>query len=129
VLIGGGWQGEGSPALGGRAIIRENLETNLRLAHSAFPGIAQGRLVRTWLGIESRIADGHPIAGPLPGMADAFVLGGFQSGWTGGPYIGKLMASLICGREPELPLFDPARIIRRRNEFVSAGSTEAGGVS
>ena len=126
VLIGGGWQGVGSPALGGRDIIRDNLATNLRLAHSAFPGLAKGRLVRTWLGIESRIADGKPIAGALPGHAEAFVLGGFQSGWTAGPYVGKLMASLICGAEPELPLFDPARVIRRRNEF--AGAASAGGV-
>ena len=128
VLIGGGWQGVGSPALGGRDIIRDNLTTNLRLAHSAFPGLAQGRLVRTWLGIESRVADDKPIAGPLPGFSDAFVLGGFHSGWTAGPYVGKLMASLICGAEPELPLFDPARVIRRRNEFAGASAMQAGSV-
>ena len=121
VLIGGGWQGVGSPDLGGREIIRENLTTNLRLAHSAFPGLAKGRLVRTWLGIESRIADDKPVAGPLPGLPGAFVLGGFHSGWTAGPYVGKLMTSLICGEEPELPLFDPARVIRRRNSFAGAG--------
>jgi len=60
------------------------------------------------------------VAGLLPGLANAFVLGGFHSGWAAGPYVGKLMTSLICGKEPELPLFDPARVIRRRNTFAGA---------
>jgi sarcosine oxidase, subunit beta len=118
VLIGGGWQGVGTPETGGVEIIRANLATNLRLTHSAFPGIAKARLVRTWLGIESRMADEEPIAGALPGVDGVFVLGTFNSGWTGGPYIGGLMASLVLGREPERPLFDPARVMRRKSNWA-----------
>lgn len=113
VLIGGGWQGKGDPYSGQADLVRENITTNFRLTHSVFPGIEATRLVRTWLGFEVRLPKDAPIAGPLPGMPDAFVIGGFQSGWTGGPYIGKLMADLMLGREPELPLFDPAQVLHR----------------
>jgi sarcosine oxidase subunit beta len=112
ILIGGGWQGLGSPQQGGVEIIRENLVTNIRLTHSAFPGVAAGRLVRSWLGIEARVASGAPLAGALPGFEGVFVVGCFQSGWTAGPYIGKLMADMLLGNELELPLFDPARVLR-----------------
>jgi glycine/D-amino acid oxidase-like deaminating enzyme len=32
-----------------------------------------------------------------------FVIGGFQSGWTGGPYIGQLMADLMLGPRAGTP--------------------------
>jgi sarcosine oxidase subunit beta len=115
VLIGGGWQGIGSPQAGGVEIVRENFISNLRLAHSCVPGLAAARIVRSWLGIEARMADSIPLAGALPGVEGAFVVGCFTSGWTGGPYIGRLMADFVMGREPELPLFDPARVIRARH--------------
>ena len=72
---------------------------------------------------EVRLPGDEPIAGPLPGIPNAFVIGGFQSGWTGGPYIGQLMADLMLGREPELPLFDPAHVLHRTpfNEAALAG--------
>ena len=113
VLIGGGWQGRGDPYSGQADLVRENVTTNFRLTHSVFPGIEAARLVRTWLGFEVRLPGDEPIAGPLPGLPNAFVIGGFQSGWTGGPYIGRLMADAMLGREPELPLFDPAHALHR----------------
>ena len=116
ILIGGGWQGLGSPQTGGVEIVRENLASNFRLTHSAFAGVADGRWVRGWLGIEARVATDDPIAGALPGVEGAFVVGCFHSGWTAGPYIGKLMADLIVGRDLELPLFDPGRVMRRKSD-------------
>jgi len=113
VLIGGGWQGRGDPYTGQTDLVRENVTTNFRLAHSVFPGIEATRLVRTWLGFEVRLPGDEPMAGPLPGISNAFLIGGFQSGWTGGPYIGRLMADLMLGRDPELPLFDPSHAFRR----------------
>jgi sarcosine oxidase, subunit beta len=115
ILIGGGWQGIGSPQTGGIEIVRDNLASNFRLTHSAFPGVADGRLVRGWLGIEARIANDWPMAGALPGIDGVFVVGCFHSGWTAGPYIGKLMADFVLGRDPELPLFDPARVMRPKS--------------
>jgi glycine/D-amino acid oxidase-like deaminating enzyme len=34
-----------------------------------------------------------------------------RGGYTIGPCIGPLVADLILGREPALPLFDPARVM------------------
>jgi glycine/D-amino acid oxidase-like deaminating enzyme len=114
VLIGGGWQGIGNPQIGGVEVVRQNFVSNLRLAHSVIPGLENARIVRTWLGIEARMADSIPLAGHLPGVEGAYVIGCFTSGWTAGPYLGKLMAAFVMDREPELPLFDPARVIRKR---------------
>ncbi len=49
--------------------------------------------------------------GPIPGMPDAFVIGCVHSGYTSGPFMGQLLAERILEREPELPLFDPARLL------------------
>jgi glycine/D-amino acid oxidase-like deaminating enzyme len=119
ILIGGGWQGLGSPQTGGVEIVRENLASNFRLTHSAFAGVAHGRWVRGWLGIEARVANDAPMAGVLPGIDGAFVVGCFHSGWTAGPYIGKLMADFVLGKETELPLFDPARVMQGKSASAS----------
>ncbi len=52
-----------------------------------------------------------PMIGPLPGLDEAYVIGCVHSGYTSAPYMGRLLADRILGREPERPLFDPARLI------------------
>jgi glycine/D-amino acid oxidase-like deaminating enzyme len=39
------------------------------------------------------------------------VIGSAHSGYTSGPYLGKLLSDYILGREPAHPLFDPARLV------------------
>lgn len=65
--------------------------------------------MRTWLGFEANVPDMMPLAGALPGIADAFVIGCVRGGYTIGPYMGELLSQLILGREPEMPLFSPGR--------------------
>jgi glycine/D-amino acid oxidase-like deaminating enzyme len=65
--------------------------------------------MRSWTGFEANVPDFYPLAGALPGMEGAFVLGCVRGGYTIGPYISKLMGDFILDREPELPLFDPGR--------------------
>lgn len=108
-LIGGGWQGRGSPAQGRGEVTAETLLQNLRLARYAVPAVAQTRVVRSWTGFEAFVPDYFPLAGPLPGVTGAFVLACVRGGYTIGPCIGPLVADLMLGREPGLPLFDPAR--------------------
>ena len=109
VLIGGGWQGTGSPDQGKGRVDPETLLPNLRLAQFAVPGLDRFRLVRSWTGYEANVPDFFPLAGAAPGVDNAFVLGCVRGGYTIGPYMGELMGDLILGREPEMPLFDPAR--------------------
>ncbi len=49
--------------------------------------------------------------GSLPGLEEAYVIGCVHSGYTSAPYMGRLLADRILGHEPEMPLFDPARLI------------------
>ena len=111
VLIGGGWQGLGDPDRGPAEHVPDNLMNNLRLAACAVPAIRRTRLVRSWLGLEARVADLKPLAGPVPGLPDTWVVGAIDTGYTLGPYFGRLMAQRILGEEPEMPLFDPARLL------------------
>jgi glycine/D-amino acid oxidase-like deaminating enzyme len=110
ILIGGGWQGRGSPAEGRGEVVAETLTRNLQLAQFALPGLAGVRVVRAWTGFEPNVADFYPLAGAMPGVPGMFILGCVRGGYTIGPYIGRLMGDLILGREPEMPLFDPSRL-------------------
>jgi glycine/D-amino acid oxidase-like deaminating enzyme len=109
VLIGGGWQGEGTPDTGRGTVRGETLVPNLALAQHAVPDLGRARVLRSWTGFEAHVPDFYPLAGALPGVEGAFVLGCVRGGYTIGPYIGRLMGDAILGREPELPLFDPRR--------------------
>lgn len=110
VIIGGGWQGEGKPGEPGRAIA-PNLLGNLRFAQHAMPALARLRLVRTWYGYDSVSPDVMPMVGELPNVENAFIIGCVRGGYTIGPYMGRLLAHRVLGKEPELPLFDPARFL------------------
>jgi len=109
VLVGGGWQGRGTPQEGRGQVSAASVMPNLALAQYALPALAKARVLRCWTGFEANVPDFYPLAGALPGVKDAFVLGCVRGGYTIGPYIGRLMGDFILGREPELPLFDPAR--------------------
>jgi glycine/D-amino acid oxidase-like deaminating enzyme len=111
VLIGGGWQGLGDPDRGGVEAVPNNLIGNVRLARHTIPALSQSRITRIWLGLESETADAMPMIGPIPGVEDAYVIGCVHSGYTSGPFMGKLLADHILQRAPELPLFDPARLL------------------
>lgn len=111
VLIGGGWQGIGSPKGGPREVIPEAVIGNLRLACKAIPALAQARAVRTWLGLEARVADNMPLAGPMPGVPGAWVVGAVHTGFALGPAFGSLMARIIRGEVDPVPDFDPHRFV------------------
>lgn len=120
VLVGGGWQGIGNRTEGGVETIPDNLIGNLRLARHVIPALARARVARIWLGLESETADAMPMIGPLPGHDDAFVIGCVHSGYTSGPFMGKLLAQRILGDTPDMPLFDPARLIKQGETPISA---------
>jgi sarcosine oxidase subunit beta len=112
MLIGGAWQGRGSPETWHSDIAPDTLIANLRLAQYVLPRLAHARVLRCWTGFEAQTPDSVPLAGPMPGMNNLFVLCCVRSGYTIGPYIGRLMGDLMLGREPEMPLFDPARLFK-----------------
>ncbi|RVT85218.1 FAD-binding oxidoreductase [Rhodobacteraceae bacterium CCMM004] len=109
VLIGGGWQGRGTPDAGRGQVSADTLAPNVALACHAVPALQDARLLRSWTGFEANVPDFYPLAGALGGVEGAYVLGCVRGGFTIGPYLGRLMADLILGRAPERPLFDPNR--------------------
>jgi sarcosine oxidase subunit beta len=109
VLIGGGLQGRGAPQAGRGEVDAATVRPNLALAQYAVPALADVRVLRSWTGFEANVPDFYPLAGALPNVPDAYVLGCVRGGYTIGPYIGQLMGDFILGREPEMPLFDPGR--------------------
>jgi glycine/D-amino acid oxidase-like deaminating enzyme len=114
VLIGGGWIGRGDPVGGGTEVIPASLVGNIRLARHAVPALADARVVRVWFGLRDVYPDDRPIIGALPGIEDAYIIGCGISGFTLGPYLGKLLAQRILGHEPEMALFDPAGVVTAR---------------
>jgi glycine/D-amino acid oxidase-like deaminating enzyme len=113
VVIGGGWQALGDRDRGGVELLPERLIGNLRLACHAIPALTAARLVRAWAGLEAETADALPAIGPIPGVPDAYVCGSVHSGYTCAPYMGRLLAERILGREPELPLFPIERLLSK----------------
>ena len=111
VVIGGGWQGRGDRTTGVGELIADNVIDNIRLACHAIPALRQARLARSWTGFEAETADALPAAGPIPGCDNAYVCGSVHSGYTSGPYIARLLAERILGREPEMPLFPIDRLL------------------
>ena len=111
VVIGGGWQGVGDRERGGVAVIPESLIGNLRLACHAIPALRDARLVRAWVGLEAETDDAFPVAGAVPEFPDAYLCGSVHSGYTSGPYIARLLAERILGRESDLPLFPIERLL------------------
>jgi sarcosine oxidase subunit beta len=114
VVIGGGWQGRGDRAANTSSLVSASVVGNVRLACHAIPALRDARLVRAWTGFEAETDDAMPAVGPVPGVPDAYVCGSIHSGYTSGPYIAKLLAQLILGREPERPLFPIDRLLSAR---------------
>ncbi len=111
VVIGGGWQAVGDRERGGVELLPERLVGNVRLACHAVPALGHARLARAWAGLEAETRDALPAAGPVPGVNEAYVCGSVHSGYTSGPYIARLLADRILGREPDLPLFPIDRLL------------------
>jgi glycine/D-amino acid oxidase-like deaminating enzyme len=112
VLIGGGWQGEGDRDSRRTKIRPESFIGNVRLASYTIPALSHARVVRSWLGFEAETADALPIIGDVPGVPGAYVIGSVHSGYTSGPYMGRLLAQYMTTGDAELPLFDPARLLQ-----------------
>jgi glycine/D-amino acid oxidase-like deaminating enzyme len=112
-VIGGGWQavGDRDAARDRLTLLPDRLIGNVRLATYAIPALCGARLARAWAGLEAETADAMPVAGPVPGVEGAYVCGSVHSGYTSGPYIAKLLAERLLGREPAMPLFPLDRLL------------------
>jgi D-hydroxyproline dehydrogenase subunit beta len=111
---------------GGHAVVGASLAASLRegtehpetpsgLARRALrfvPGLAGVPVVATWSGVRPVTPDGHPLVGPVPGLAGLWVAAGHGPiGVLAAPATARMLAEhLVGGRpDPAAAPFDPAR--------------------
>jgi D-hydroxyproline dehydrogenase subunit beta len=111
---------------GGHAVVGGSLAASLRedsehpetargLARRALrfvPGLAGVPVVATWSGVRPVTPDGHPLVGPVPGLAGLWVAAGHGPiGVLAAPATARMLAEhLVGGRpDPAAEPFDPAR--------------------
>lgn len=85
----------------------------LERARRVFPPVRSARVLAARIGVRPMPADGHTIAGRVPGFSNVWVLV-THSGITLGPLLGRLIAVEICdgGPNPSLAPFRPDRFVR-----------------
>jgi len=80
------------------------------------PRLADATVVGAWAGLRPRTPDGMPLIGRV-GAREGVILatGHFRQGILLAPITGELVADLVLGRRPRLPLdtFDPTRFLVR----------------
>lgn len=75
------------------------------LACQLVPALADSRIETTWSGLRPWSAYDRPILGRVPSLANLFVATGhFRSGLMLSAGTGAVMAQLLAGAQPELPL-------------------------
>ncbi|MEM6381943.1 MAG: FAD-binding oxidoreductase [Pseudomonadota bacterium] len=114
VVIGGGWQARGDKDRDRGTVLPDQVVGNTRLAIHTIPQLRDAKLLRAWTGYEAETEDAMPMVGPVPNVDGAYVCGSIHSGYTSGPYIAKLLADHLLGREPERPLFPIDRLLLAR---------------
>lgn len=87
----------------------------LTSAISLLPGLANVRLLRAFAGVRTAVRDGLPLIGRMWNAENLYVGTGFEGdGICLGPITGRVLAEMICGKEPvvDISAFDPARFRR-----------------
>lgn len=84
----------------------------LEFAFRLVPGLDAAHFERAWAGLRPASADGLPYLGVVPGMKNLFVAAGhFRSGLQMSPATAVVMAQLLLGERPLIPL-EPFRVDR-----------------
>jgi len=99
ILIGGGWPS----ALDSQRqpqVTSASLYGNLRVALQTVPDIASARIVRTWAAQVNGNESWLPLIGEMPGADGFFINYVPWMGFSGAPAAGRIVASLVQGREP-----------------------------
>lgn len=76
------------------------------------PGLASAELIDQRVGLRPASVDGLPIIGRVPDIDGAYLATGHgPTGLQLGPYTGKVLATIVEGRDPEVELspFEPGR--------------------
>lgn len=95
VVIGGGWQGEGSLVRDEKKLLFPSVKGSSDVVCRVIPCISKFLINRIWSEFDGVTKDRLPLFGKLPGYESIYVNGNCSSGFTVAPYLGKLIAELI----------------------------------
>ncbi|RFB80760.1 FAD-dependent oxidoreductase [Methylovirgula sp. 4M-Z18] len=108
-IVGGGWTAGLDPVHQHPRPLFESLEGNLWVAQHVVPALRKVHVIRSWAAMNINI-DGAPILGEHPDCPGFFNTV-TSNGYTLGPLMGALTASLVASRKPDLDLA-PFSILR-----------------
>lgn len=110
LLIGGGWPARRGRS-GGWEINPESVRANLSTALSIAPWLADVKWLRSWVGVGNGTPDHRPILGEAPGHPGLFLGIYPYLGFTASPLMGRTLADLALGNDPDRDLtpFAPER--------------------
>jgi sarcosine oxidase subunit beta len=97
ILIGGGWPARWNSR--GHAVTDpDSLERNMAVALAAVPALAALSVIRTWAAVVNGTDDWKPILGEVPGVPGFFINFFPWMGFTAGPAVAQIIASLVQGK-------------------------------
>ena len=112
VVIGGGYRAALDMKTERNIVRTSEIIKSSNTVVQHFPIMQKSIIVRSWAGIEGMVSDGLPIIDASPSIPGLFHVCGFSShGFQLSPMVGRLAASLVAGKAPELSL-DAFRIGR-----------------
>lgn len=106
VVIGGGWPAQFDKCAF-PTVMLSSLIGNVSLAQHIVPALASLRILRTWAGINTTV-DGRCVLGEVPRVRGLFFAVPGDAGYSLGPFCARLVANVMLGRAPPLPLDDYA---------------------
>jgi glycine/D-amino acid oxidase-like deaminating enzyme len=101
ILIGGGWPARWH-SRGHPSTDPDSLERNMKVALAAVPALGALRVIRTWAAIVNGTDDWKPILGEVPGTPGFFINFFPWMGFTAGPAVAQIIASLVQGKPAPL---------------------------
>jgi len=113
VVIGGGWPARFSGPADHPTVDPASLIGNLSLAQHIVPPIGGLRLLRSWAGVNTT-TDGQCVLGPLGAEPRVHVAVPGDAGYTLGPLVADMAATLLLDRDPGFAVarFTPDRFGR-----------------
>jgi sarcosine oxidase, subunit beta len=97
ILIGGGWPARWH-SRGYPSTDPDSLQRNMAVALAAVPALGALRVIRTWAAVVNGTDDWKPILGEVPGMPGFFINFFPWMGFTAGPAVAQIVASLVQGK-------------------------------
>ena len=101
-VIGGGWTAGLDPVRQHPRPLLDSIEGNLWVAQHVVPSLRKLHVLRTWAAMNINI-DGAPILGEHPGIPGFFNCV-TSNGYTLGPIMGQITASLVLGKNPGIDI-------------------------